>query len=221
MIYYYGRKKRLARYYPQPTLDRIIEPFAGAASYALYGDNWQRDVLLVEKDERMAAVWEWLIGEATADTIRDLPVLTPGERSSEFLTIVHGVSKMDYCRKSTLITPVIARKWEASKRFMSENIHKVKNWRILTGDYTEAPDVEATWFVDPPYRGEPGMGYRFGSSQLDYALLAEWIMTRRGEVIACEGVNGDYLPFRVLKEINSVAGKRSKETYFYRQSKES
>lgn len=132
MVYYYGRKRRLARYYPQPAFDRIIEPFAGAASYALNGENWKKDVLLVEKDRRMVDVWEWLIGEATAETIRALPELTIGERSSEFMVIVHGVSKMDYCRETTLVTPVMEKNWEASRRFMINNIHKVKAWKILT-----------------------------------------------------------------------------------------
>ena len=29
MFYYYGRKKRIVKYYPKPTHDTIIEPFAG------------------------------------------------------------------------------------------------------------------------------------------------------------------------------------------------
>lgn len=36
---YYGTKKKIAKYYPSPQYDKIIEPFAGAAQYSLYGDK--------------------------------------------------------------------------------------------------------------------------------------------------------------------------------------
>ena len=34
MFYFYGGKRRLARYYPQPQHRVIVEPFAGSAAYA-------------------------------------------------------------------------------------------------------------------------------------------------------------------------------------------
>jgi hypothetical protein len=39
IFYHYGRKKQIAKYYPFPNCAAIIEPFAGAAAYSLYGDN--------------------------------------------------------------------------------------------------------------------------------------------------------------------------------------
>ena len=36
MFYYYGRKKQIAKYYPEPKYDTIVEPFAGSAAYSLY-----------------------------------------------------------------------------------------------------------------------------------------------------------------------------------------
>lgn len=44
---YYGTKKRIAKNYPAPIYDTIIEPFAGAAQYSLYGDNWKKKVILL------------------------------------------------------------------------------------------------------------------------------------------------------------------------------
>ncbi len=53
MFYYYGRKKQVAKYYPVPNFSTIVEPFAGSAAYSLYGENWKKDVILVEKDRRV------------------------------------------------------------------------------------------------------------------------------------------------------------------------
>lgn len=216
MFYYYGRKKQIARHYPDPAYGIIIEPFAGAAAYSLYGDRWMRDVLLIEKDPRVAQIWRWLIESATPEAIRALPELKVGEKSSEFLHIVHAATKMAFKYKTIKVTPVLARNWEISKRIMASNLHKVKHWAIVCGDYTEAPNVEATWFIDPPYKSNPGMGYDFSSHLLDYYSLAEWVLLRKGEVICCEGAYGDYLPFRPLLTLPGVAGKLSKEVMYYK-----
>ncbi|MEG4346741.1 hypothetical protein QUB70_26205 [Microcoleus sp. A003_D6] len=63
---------------------------------------------------------------------------------------------------------------------------------IISGDYTLAPDIEATWFIDPPYKEDAGKGYKYGSKLIDYKKLAEWAKNRKGEVIFCEGHCGDY-----------------------------
>jgi len=216
MFYYYGRKKQIARRYPEPAYDTIVEPFAGAAAYALYGDRWQRKVLLIEKDPRVAEIWQWLVETATPEAIRALPELKVGEKSSEFLHIIHAATKMAFKYKTIKVTPVLERNWEISKRVMAANLHKVKHWRIVCGDYTEAADIEATWFIDPPYKSHPGTGYDYGSDTLDYTHLAEWVLARRGEVICCEGTYGDYLPFQPLLTLPGVAGKLSDEVLFYR-----
>ena len=215
MFYYYGRKKQIARHYPEPRHQTIIEPFAGAASYALHSSYWKREVILVERDRRVAEIWRWLIESATEDSIRNLPNLRVGERSSEFLHIVHAATKMAFKYKRIKVTPVLERNWEISKRVMAASLHKVKHWRIIEDDYTSAPDIEATWFIDPPYKSEPGDGYAHGSSALDYEALANWVNKRRGQVICCEGEYGDYLPFVSLLSSAGVAGKRSKEVVFY------
>lgn len=214
MFYYYGRKKQIARHYPPPRREVIIEPFAGSAAYALHADHWQRRVILVEKDARVAAVWEWLLHEATPATIAALPELSVGQKSSEFLHILHAATKMAFKYRTIKVTPVLARNWEISRRTFAANLHKVRHWEILCGDYTEAPDVEATWFVDPPYRHGPGTGYAHGSGALDYAALAAWVRARRGDVICCEGAGGDWLPFEPLLSLPGVAGKRSEERVY-------
>ena len=216
MFYYYGRKKQIARHYPAPEYSTIIEPFAGAAAYALHGEHWHNEVILVEKDQKVASIWEWLIEEATSDSILRLPELKVGEKSSEFLHIIHAATKMAFKYQTIKVTPVLERNWEISRRVMAANIHKVKHWKIVTGDYREAPNIEATWFIDPPYKDDAGTGYAYGSDQIDYGELAKWVLNRKGQIISCEGSKGDYLPFLPLIELCGVAGKRSEEKIYHK-----
>ncbi len=215
MFYYYGRKKQIAKHYPAPNYDTIIEPFAGAAAYSLFGTNWKKEIILIEKDEKVSQIWDWLINSATIEEINKLPDLKVGEKSSEFLHIVHAATKMAFHFKTIKVTPVLERNWEISRRVFAENLYKIKHWTIINGDFTDAPDIEATWFVDPPYKGDAGKGYRFSSKLIDYENLALWAKNRKGEVIFCEGKNGDYLPFKPLIDLKGVAGKVNKEVIFY------
>jgi site-specific DNA-adenine methylase len=180
MFYYYGRKKQIIRHYPSPSYNTIIEPFAGAASYSFHHNTMTKQILLIEKDEKVAQIWKWLIHEATERDIQALPNLQPGERSAEFLHIIHAVTKMAFAFKTIKVTPVLARNWEISRRVFAKHLHEIKHWEITCGDFTEAPDIEATWFIDPPYRGESGKGYRHSSALIDYAALAHWVMSRKG-----------------------------------------
>lgn len=215
MFYYYGRKKQIAKHYPLPISDTIIEPFAGSAAYSLFGENWKRNVILIEKDLRVAAVWGWLINRATVEDIQNLPDLKVGEKTSDFFHILHAATKMAFKYKTITVTPVLARNWDCSKRYIANNLYKVKHWKILCGDYTEAPDIAATWFIDPPYKGSSGNGYDTGSKSIDYQSLAKWSLARKGQIIFCEGTNGDYLPFEPLLTLMGVAGKRSEERLFH------
>ncbi|MFR9620548.1 MAG: hypothetical protein SNH63_04925 [Rikenellaceae bacterium] len=218
MFYYYGRKKQIAGYYPEPHCDVIVEPFAGAAAYSLHKENWRKDVLLIEKDRQVYDIWEWLINEASEGEILNLPTLKVGEKSSEFLHIIHAVTKMAFQFKTIKVTAVLERNWEISRRMMAKNLHKIKHWQIINDDYSAAPDIRATWFIDPPYKGEAGLGYRHSSKLLDYDKLANWALAREGEIIFCEGKEGDYLPFNALVDLKGVAGKVNKERLFYRSN---
>lgn len=221
MFYYYGRKKQIAKHYPSPNFETIVEPFAGSAAYSLYRDNWKKNVILVERDEDVSDIWKWLIDEATPSEIKNLPDLEVGEKSSEFLHIIHAATKMAFHYKTIKVTPVLARNWEISKRYMSENLFKIKHWHIISGDYTLAPDIEATWFIDPPYKKDAGKGYRYSSKLIDYKKLAIWSRGRKGEIIFCEGHEGDYLPFKPLLDLKGIAGKTSKEVIYYQSDKAS
>jgi len=199
MFSYYGSKRLLAHYYAEPQHDLIVEPFAGSAGYSLHGDRWQKDVLLLDRDTRLVGVWEWLIGEATRATILALPELRVGETSAEFLSIASVATRTANSLSTAEVTPSMVVAWEQSRSYMAADISKVKHWHVRWGEYVDAPDVAATWFVDPPYEGRVGDGYVHGSPGVDYERLAAWVRSRNGQTIACESGVAGYLAFEPLR----------------------
>lgn len=70
-FHFWGSKWSLARHYPAPEHDTVIEPFAGGAGYALR--HYQRNVVLVERDPEIAALWRWLIRVKPSEIKRHPP----------------------------------------------------------------------------------------------------------------------------------------------------
>jgi hypothetical protein len=62
------------------------------------------------------------------------------------------------------------------------------------------------------------LGYKHSSKLIDYDFLATWATNRKGEVVFCEGQNGDYLPFEHLLHLKGVAGKSNKEMIYYQSN---
>jgi hypothetical protein len=192
---YYGSKWTLARKYPAPAHDVIIEPFAGSACYSLHYPD--RRVVLVEKNPLVAATWRYLL-EASPEDIRALPLLDSGQRVSD-LDVSPGArlligwwvnsSTSSPCnvmtpRQSENASNGYACAWgHACKERIASQVDAIRHWSVIEGEYTEAPDVEATWFVDPPYQGRPGSHYPNGSKSLDFDALGSWCQARRGRVI--------------------------------------
>jgi len=54
MFNYYGSKSKIIHLYPKPIFNKIIEPFAGSARYAL--KYFDREVLLVDKYEAVVRI---------------------------------------------------------------------------------------------------------------------------------------------------------------------
>jgi 16S rRNA G966 N2-methylase RsmD len=199
MFSYYGSKRLLAQHYAEPQHDMIVEPFAGSAGYSLHGIRWQKDVLLLDRDTRLVGVWEWLISEATRAAILALPELRVGETSTEFLSIASVATRTVNSLSTALVTPSMVAAWEQSRSYLAADISKIKHWHVRSGGYADAPDVAATWFIDPPYEGRVGDGYVYGSRVLDYTHLATWIRARAGQTIVCESGVAGYLPFEPLR----------------------
>lgn len=98
-----------------------------------------------------------------------------------------------------------------------DNLHKIKHWKIIRGDYFLAPDVEATWFIDPPYYNKAGLRYKHNCMDIDYEKLGQWCRDRKGQVIACEELGANWLPFRYFMEgRGQKTGKERKKRNFHR-----
>jgi hypothetical protein len=202
---YYGGKWRAAPHYPTPLHDTIIEPFAGAAGYSMrYPD---RRVILVEKYPTICEMWRWLIAVKPSEVMRipevddvdDLPAWVP----------VGARSLVGFAMNSACSTPrrtlsagrrkmcALNRQYEgwtpALRARVADQVEHIRHWTIIEGDYADAPDIEATWFVDPPYQHA---GRHYVHSRVDYGALATWSERRRGQVIVCEQEGADWLPFR-------------------------
>jgi len=198
MFGYFGSKQELAPLYPAPRHDLVIEAFAGSAGYSLHGDHWRRQVILMERNESLAALWQWLIEDADTAAIMALPDIRVGQELSRLPSLVRAV----VCHLDTAgdeATAATVASWERSRAAMAADVGKVKHWQVRCADYVEAPHAEATWFIDPPYQGPVGSGYAYGSSSLDFAGLAAWSRSRAGQVIACESGCAAYLPFVPLR----------------------
>lgn len=73
----------------------------------------------------------------------------------------------------------------------------IRHWKIEQSTYTDIPNIDATWFIDPPYK-RGGERYRKSSKAIDYQHLAQWCRDRMGMYIVCEADGAQWLPFKPL-----------------------
>jgi hypothetical protein len=214
---FYGGKWRAAPHYPPPELATIVEPFAGAAGYSVR--HHTRRVLLVERDPLIAATWRYLIRVSPAELL-SLPDLEHGQTTDDLALSAEARTLIGWwCSGGSAQPKKSLSKWArvqpgdpgwSSQLFwgprvrlrLAGQVDEIRHWRISEGDWSTAPDIEATWFVDPPYTGA-GKYYRFGPDRIDFATLAEWCRGRRGQVIVCENVGATWLPFRPWRRIKA------------------
>jgi len=203
---YFGSKYTLSAKYPAP-VGTVCEPFAGSAAYSVRHNV--RDAVLIDKDERVCELWEYLIGVSSAE-ILSLPDIPAGGRVSEQKWPCNGARLLVSCWVNTspfrdmlseyrhaFRHPDKVALWWGSlgKQRIASQLDGIRRWRVIQGDYTQAPDTETT-FVDPPYQVQ-GAGYKHGPKSIDFAALGQWCMARQGLVIACEQAGADWLPWNV------------------------
>lgn len=208
---FYGGKWRAAPRYPHPRFGIIVEPFAGAAGYALR--HHTHGVYLVERDPTIAALWRWLI-EVSSDEVRSIPIL----RMHETVDDLRGVAPEAKSLVGFWLNKGGAQPKRSPSAWMREGIRPksfwcddireriatqvdaIRHWTLIEGSYESAPNYEATWFVDPPYQ-HAGQHYRYHA--VDYPALAAWTRTRKGNVIVCENEGADWLPFESFATLKS------------------
>jgi hypothetical protein len=96
-------------------------------------------------------------------------------------------------------------------------LHECVFWGILNHSWDKWPvdgwKKPATWFVDPPYSSRGGKSYKH--HDVDYAKLATWCKNLVGhghQVIVCEELGADWLPFKLLGSFRRTPGRATPHT---------
>ncbi len=202
---YMGSKFARAFEYPVPIHDSIVEPFAGAAGYALrYPD---RKISLYDTNPRIVGIWQYLIG-ANEREILALPDITAGQTVHDFDIPQEAKWLIGYAMSAGLSRPMIRPSrwlldqhrpngfWGAPMRErIARQLQFIRHWKVFEKPYHAAPNRLATWFIDPPYQKLDKTIYH---SMPDFAHLGEWCKTRNGQTIVCEQHGADWLPFEPM-----------------------
>lgn len=222
MFSYYGSKSKLARKYPPPGHERIIEPFCGSARYSL--EWYGRDVWINDVDPVIWEIWDWIVNKATVGDVENLPEPAEGENLNDLvclsqvernlLSFSAGVGS-GQCFTVTKWA-FRDRKIATLKKKLFYYLPRVKHWRVTNCSFEQIlVNPEATWFVDPPYQGLAGRYYTY--NDIDYGGLANWCLSRRGQVMVCEGAEANWLAFRVLRAgCNGINNQKSTEMIWTR-----
>lgn len=212
---FYGSKWNAARRYPAPRYDLVVEPFAGSASYATYYDAPR--ALLIDADPIVCGVWDYLqrVSGAELAALPDLPCV--GDSVDAYAIPAEAKHLIGFWINRGSSTPKRTRTaystrtdlgqltWgPRAKARIAAQVERIRGWRVLEGSYTVADDVEATWFIDPPYV-DKGRSYRVRFS--GHAELGAWCHTRRGQVIVCEAPGATWLPFEPFESFKSSRGR--------------
>ena len=134
---YYGSKSKIVDYYPTPKFQKIIEPFAGSAKYAL--KYFEKDVLLVDKYEPIIKLWKWL-QLCSPNDIKKLPVLKQGDDirniaglcEEERILLGYG-AQAGVAIFGNTVTEAGTRNMVTMFKNVANNLHKIKHWEIRHG----------------------------------------------------------------------------------------
>lgn len=221
---YYGAKYRLTPHYPAPQYETIIELFAGSACYALAYPS--KKVILVEKYPVLAGLWRYLLKVSEAEVLA-LPDIQDHQSTDDLnaceearwligFWINQGVSSPRKTPSSNMKKQIRGlvdgsvrdKSWwgAAVRQRIASQLQYIRHWQVIEGDYTTAPIVEATYFVDPPYQNA---GKHYRETFNEFTALAQTCRTLPGQVIVCEAEGADWLPFRPFRKAKSMCGKNN------------
>jgi site-specific DNA-adenine methylase len=206
---YFGGKFNLGAYYPPPVNEVIVEPFAGSAGYSVRYPHHK--VILSDLDPVIFSVWNYLIHVKSSE-IRRLPLKIDHVESLRFPQEVKwflgfwmtkasshpAKSPCSWMRSGEHKTSF----WgETIRERIASQVDQIRHWQILNLSFADLPDINATWFVDPPYFKQ---GYRYRYNSIDYKLLGSWCREQRKQVIVCESEGAAWLPFKSFKDNRGI-----------------
>jgi hypothetical protein len=216
---YFGSKWSLAKRYPWPVYDAVIEPFAGAAGYSHL--HWQKNVVLYDVDEKIFGTWDYLLKASAAEIMR-LPVGVTDVRDmvgwpQEARWLVGWHMGKTLCQPSLTLS-----KWGRDgtrpdsngftgiqRAIIASQVDLVRHWKVVHASWERCPDVDATWFVDPPYH-RSGRAYKH--HDVCHDDLGRWCHARKGQIMVCEQSGAGWLPFKYLTNGRAVSHGQTKKT---------
>ena len=98
--------------------------------------------------------------------------------------------------------------WENVKKRIANDLHKIRHWKIIEGDYRDVENIEATWFIDPPYQFG---GQWYKHKTIDYNELNDYCKNRNGQVIVCENTKADWIELQPLVKIQDATNSNTTE----------
>jgi hypothetical protein len=217
---YFGSKYRMAKHYPKPAYDIIVEPFAGAAGYSLlYPD---KQIVLYDNYEPVVRLWDYLIN-VKKEEILSLPLNNNGNEFckeypvsdcniAEEAKILIGFWLTESQTSSSRYPLSKSRggNWTDRKRNMLANqVDHIKHWKIKNKSYDEIDfNQKCTWFIDPPYSQA---GKRYRNNNINYQQLASWCQERQGQTIVCEQSGANWLEFSTFLKTSNASNKKYEE----------
>lgn len=223
---YFGSKYRIAKYYPKPLYNTIVEPFAGAAGYSLLYPTKQ--IILYDNYEPVVMLWDYLI-KVKKEEILSLPLDNNGHTfCKEYpvsdcnitieakILIGFWLTESQTSASRYPLSKSRGGNWTHRKRNMIANqVDYIRHWKVENKSYDKVENnQECTWFIDPPYSQA---GKRYIKNNIDYLHLAEWCKERQGQTIVCEQSGADWLEFYTLREVSNASNKKYKEVIWTNQ----
>lgn len=217
---YYGSKTTMVDLYPPPKHDKIIEPFAGAAKYAL--KYWEKDVLLVDKYEVIIKIWKWLQQCSPKDILK-LPNLDRTQKLTDFNFdcdearlfmgfLIGAGGQTPRNTPSPNCTTLRPDRIKTRLKRHAAELHKIKHWKFEHGDFKDIPNQNATWFIDPPYQFG-GEVYVESNKNINFLELAEWCKNRDGQTIVCENTKATWMEFKPMKTFKGSVRKTTEAVW--------
>lgn len=220
MFNFFGRKARMLNKYPPPASRTIVEPFAGSAAYAVHHRRAATRVVLVERDATVCDLWRRLLSMTRAEVL-DAPIPEVGSTCSDFWVATSAARTTKDTPSTFQVTSRMREEFIRSLPRIAAVVDECRHFEVINGDYSEAPDIEADWFIDPPYQYQAGRWdrtaggrYLYGSRALDYPQLALWCNERRGQTIVCEQRGALWLPWTHEAAASNSAQRRYSEVWY-------